>query len=88
MTKLSKSHCMHRRTVLLRGLIGAAAAGLSLEAATANSFKATKKQAGYINRNKPATQMCVRCGFYIEPYDCVIVEGPVSPWGWCNYYED
>ena len=80
---------MHRRCFLRRGLI-AAAAGLALEAAPARaqSGKATKKQAGYIERDKPATQMCAQCGFFIAPTDCVVVEGPVSPWGWCNYYED
>jgi hypothetical protein len=44
--------------------------------------------AGYIDRDHPAAQMCMKCGFYIDPIDCVVVEGPVSPWGWCNYYED
>jgi hypothetical protein len=83
---------MHRRCFLRRGVI-AAAAGLALEAgspraARAQSTKATKKQAGYIERDKPATQMCAQCGFFVAPTDCVVVEGPVSPWGWCDYYED
>ena len=79
---------MHRRCFLRRA--AAATGGLALEAGPvrAASFKATKKQAGYIERDKPATQMCAQCGFYIAPTDCMVVEGPVSPWGWCNYYED
>ena len=81
---------MHRRRFLQRSIIAAAAAGLVREvnAAPAKSFKASKKAAGYVDRDKPASQMCVMCGFYIDPIDCVVVEGPVSPWGWCNYYED
>ena len=90
MTKKPQSPCLQRRRFLQRGLIAAAAAGLASESAAAagNSGKATKKQAGYIERDKPATQMCAQCGFYIAPTDCMVVEGPVSPWGWCNYYED
>ena len=79
---------MHRRRFLQRGVLGAATAGLGLKAARAASFKATKKQAGYINRNHPATQMCAQCHAFIAPNDCTLVEGPVSVWGWCNYYED
>ena len=90
MIKQAKPNCMHRRRFLRRSVIGAIATRLALEtgAAQADSSKATKKQAGYIDRYKPATQMCAQCGFYIAPTDCVVVEGPVSPWGWCNYYED
>jgi hypothetical protein len=25
------------------------------------------------------------CHFFLDPDQCVIVEGPVSPRGWCNY---
>ena len=64
--------------------------GMAKEAAAAptKSSKASKKVAGYIERDHPAVQMCASCGFYIDPIDCMVVEGPVSPWGWCNYYED
>ena len=88
--KQTKSVCMHRRLFLQRSIIGAAAAGTAREAGAApsKSFKASKKVAGYIDRDHPAAQMCMKCGFYIDPIDCVVVEGPVSPWGWCNYYED
>ena len=85
-----KQGCMHRRRFLQRSIIGAAATGLALEATAAptKSLKASKKVAGYIERDHPAAQMCMTCGFYLDPIDCVVVEGPVSPWGWCNYYED
>jgi hypothetical protein len=52
------------------------------------SFKATKKQAGYIVRDNPATQMCAQCLYFIAPNDCVVVQGPIGPLGWCNYYGD
>ena len=56
--------------------------------ARAQSGKMTKKQAGYIDRKKKAAQMCAQCLYFIEPNDCVIVQGPVSPTGWCTYYGD
>jgi hypothetical protein len=50
--------------------------------------KASKKVAGYIEKSDDSTQNCSQCHFYINPFNCMIVEGPVSPWGYCNYYAD
>jgi hypothetical protein len=79
---------MHRRRFLKRGVI--TTAGLALQAApvSAKSFKASQKVAGYIERDHPESQMCLQCHAYLPPTDCSFVEGPVSPWGWCNYYND
>jgi hypothetical protein len=87
MTEQTKSGALHRRRFLKRCLFGAATA-LEAGPAHSDSFKATKKLAGYINRDHPATQMCVSCHSFIAPNDCTLVEGPVSAWGWCNYYSD
>jgi hypothetical protein len=80
-----------RRQLLQCTVLGAATAAIGLEGDAAQaktSFKATKKQAGYIVRDKPATQMCAQCLYFIAPNDCVVVQGPISPLGWCNYYGD
>jgi hypothetical protein len=50
--------------------------------------KASKKVAGYIDKKKDSTQNCTHCHFYIDPLECMLVEGPVSPWGYCNYFAD
>jgi len=50
--------------------------------------KASKKVAGYLEKSDDSTQNCSQCHFYINPFNCMIVEGPVSPWGYCNYYAD
>jgi hypothetical protein len=50
--------------------------------------KANKQLAGYIEKTPFASQTCVQCHFFIDPDDCEIVEGPVSPTGYCNYYAD
>jgi len=75
-----------RRELWRRGVIGtvAAVAGLKTGVARAQG-KATKKQAGYIPHGKVA-QSCSTCGYFTEPKDCVLVQGPVSPSGWCTYY--
>jgi len=50
--------------------------------------KASKKLAGYIDKPDASAQNCSQCHFYLAPFDCIVVEGPVSPWGYCNYYAD
>jgi len=50
--------------------------------------KASKKLAGYIEKTDDSAQSCGGCHFYLAPFDCIVVEGPVSPWGYCNYYAD
>jgi hypothetical protein len=79
---------MHRRIFLRRGFIGVMAAALGFSPARAQWRKMTKKEAGYIARDKPASQMCAQCLYFIDPNDCVMVEGPISPLGWCKYYGD
>jgi len=90
MTKQTAPRGLHRRCFLKHGAIGAAMAGLAadIDAADAKSFKASQKVAGYIERDHPESQMCLQCHAFLPPTDCTFVEGPVSPWGWCNYYED
>ena len=82
---------MHRRSVLLRCLTGAGAAGLVLAGgpARAQSFpKSTKAEAGYVDRAQPEIQYCAVCVYFMTPDDCSIVEGPVSPLGSCDYFDD
>jgi hypothetical protein len=78
---------LNRRRFLKRSLIGAGALAAG-PAGAAEWSKMTRKQAGYIERGKSAAQMCAQCLYFIDPNDCVIVQGPVSPHGWCTYYGD
>jgi hypothetical protein len=86
MTK--KPKCMHRRRFLQRSAETTTGLALVVVPAHANSFKASQKLAGYIERDHPESQMCLQCHSFVPPTDCTLVEGPVSPWGWCNYYSD
>jgi hypothetical protein len=83
---MGKQIIIDRREVWRYGLIGTvgAIAGLKTSIAHAQS-KATKKQAGYIPRGKGG-QSCSTCGYFSEPNNCVLVQGPVSATGWCSYY--
>jgi hypothetical protein len=79
---------MHRRRFLQRSAVTTAGLALDVVPAHAKSFKASQKLAGYIERDHPESQMCLQCHSFLPPTDCALVEGPVSPWGWCNYYSD
>ncbi len=48
--------------------------------------QASKQIAGYYEKPMGSAQDCSSCHFYISPDACVLVNGPVSPWGYCNYY--
>lgn len=66
-------------------------AGLGLGAGSAQaqaSFKMSKVTAGYTLRDKTASEICGHCLYFIVPDECMIVEGKVSPYGWCTYYYD
>jgi hypothetical protein len=78
-----------RRHVLKQCLRAPLAAGMALASpARAEWRKMTKKEAGYVEKAKSAAQTCAQCLYYIDPNDCVIVQGPVRPNGWCTYYGD
>jgi hypothetical protein len=42
--------------------------------------------AGYVDRGKRGPETCGFCHYFIDPDQCVIVEGPVNAaTGWCDY---
>lgn len=75
--------CLTRRHLI--ALSALAAGGAQAEPKT---MKASKKVAGYIDKPDVSAQNCSQCHFYLDPFDCMIVQGPVSPWGYCNYFAD
>jgi len=72
--------------VLLNILAGAGLGAGSVQAQS--SFKMSKLAAGYTERDKNASEICGHCLYFIVPEECMIVEGKVSPYGWCTYYYD
>jgi hypothetical protein len=77
--------CITRRRLIALSALATGAAHAQQKPAI---VKASKKVAGYIEKSDDSTQNCSQCHFYIDPFDCMIVQGPVSPWGYCNYYAD
>lgn len=73
-----------------RGLFHAAgAAALSLVALAASAgaaiAKMAQKAAGYQDKAKNE-QECSGCALFKSPDSCTLVEGPISPEGWCRFY--
>ena len=87
---VSKSRsCISRRHLIGLSALGVAAGlGRARAQQAPKITKASKQLAGYIEKTPYATQTCVSCHFFIDPDDCEIVEGPVNPTGYCNYYAD
>jgi hypothetical protein len=99
--KPSGCRSLTRRNFVLLSALGPAAAATAARAQEAEpapeptpeppkwgSFRATKEAAGYIVYAEPATQDCASCHSFIPPDDCLLVEPPVHPQGWCNWYSD
>jgi hypothetical protein len=47
--------------------------------------KLTKAAAHYQDQPK-GTELCAGCPYFIQPSSCVVVEGEISPGGWCPIY--
>lgn len=77
-----------RRLIALSALAAGSAQAQQKRPAAKSSMKASKKLAGYIDKPDFSAQNCAQCHFFVDPFDCLIVEGPVSPWGYCNYFAD
>jgi hypothetical protein len=84
-TSLVQSPAFSRRVVLLRSAgcaAGAAAVLLPLKQAAAKM-----KQASVEYQDSPkGDQECSNCSLFQEPNACTIVDGEISPKGWCKFW--
>jgi hypothetical protein len=83
---------LSRRSVLQGVTSGVVAAPIILTAPmiltmtnSALATKMSKAAAGYQNHPK-GNQSCANCKFFILPSSCTLVEGPISPRGWCRLW--
>ena len=78
-----------RRRILLRGVLyalGGAAAGRLVRPERAFAAdKVSKQQAGYQDSAK-GDNRCDKCEQFQPPASCKLVEGAVSPSGYCNFF--
>lgn len=74
------------RRSLLRG-VAVAAGSAAFLAATVEpaAAKMTQQAAGY--QDKPSgDQTCASCALFQAPASCTLVDGTISPNGWCRFY--
>lgn len=80
------------RRQLLRGTAIAAggatllAVTLSTTAARAQAAKISQADAAYQGTAK-GEQSCANCSLFVAPSSCGVVEGTISPTGWCKLYQ-
>jgi len=72
------------RRVAIYGVGAAIIRSLGLNLATAQA-KVTQKTVSYQDRPK-GTQRCDGCNNFQPPNACKLVEGEVSPQGWCSLF--
>jgi hypothetical protein len=64
---------------------GLAAAAKAQEYHPQDQLKLTKAAARYQDQPKD-NQLCAGCPYFISPSSCVMVEGDISPNGWCPMF--
>jgi hypothetical protein len=70
-----------RRLVLL-----AVPAALALPFGLARGAEKMSKQAAQYQDAPHGIAMCATCSLFVEPHSCKVVEGDISPNGWCKAY--
>ena len=55
-----------------------------------SSWKVSPQSVHYVDKGAQGggAQVCAQCHYYIDPIECVVVEGYVSPHGFCDFYMD
>lgn len=72
----------HPRRMVLRGLLATGCALCLPRLSLAQAGKMNKAQAQYQDQPK-GDQKCSNCMHFIAPNSCLLVEGNISPEGWC-----
>jgi len=63
----------------------ASATGVALSTAAEAQTKAPQKLVAYQSTPKEG-HSCATCMYFEPPNACKVVEGPISPAGWCNLW--
>ena len=58
-----------------------------VEAHIAHGGKISKMEANYTDNSPSRNEQCRHCANFMSPDKCHIVEGIISPTGWCEYFE-
>ena len=88
MSDNTKGQSISRRNILRGATVlagGAALVAGALAPASAQSGKMTQQAAAYQDGPKNG-QKCMDCSFYVQPQACKLVDGTISPVGWCKFF--
>jgi len=80
-----QSMALSRRTIVTRSVAGATGAAVLLGLATEVSAKMAQKAVEYQDTPK-GDQQCSNCSLFQEPNSCTLVDGEISPAGWCKFW--
>jgi len=85
MTCTSQSGRISRRLILLRGAGCAAGAAASLIPLKQAAAKMSQQSVAYQDSPK-GDQQCNNCSLFQAPSGCTLVDGNISPTGWCKFW--
>jgi len=80
-----QSMALSRRTIVTRSVAGAVGAAVLLGLVTEASAKMAQKSVEYQDTPK-GDQECSNCSLFQEPNACTLVDGEISPKGWCKFW--
>jgi high potential iron-sulfur protein len=81
----TSSRALSRRTILAHGAGCAAGAAALLLPARPAAAKMSQPSVAYQDSPK-GDQQCSNCSLFQEPEGCTLVDGKVSPAGWCKFW--
>jgi hypothetical protein len=84
-TLTGASRDVSRRDLLRRAAITAGSAVVLVASAMPAEAKMTQTAAAYQGTAK-GDQSCANCALFQAPSSCTLVDGTVSPNGWCRFY--
>lgn len=82
---LAKKTAVTRRMLLKAGTVAAGAVAFAAAAIRPAEAKMSQASAGYQDKPKIG-QTCSTCALFKAPSSCTLVDGTISPDGWCRFY--
>lgn len=84
-TEPRQRRAVSRRTLLVCTVTGAAGAAALFASARQAQAKMAQTAAGYQDSPK-GDQQCSTCSLFQAPNGCQLVDGNISPSGWCKFF--
>ena len=78
--QISRRHVFKAMATFVGGAVAIASGR-----AAAQETKFSKEDSDYQDEPKD-NETCEYCALFIAPHGCTVVEGEVSPKGWCKYW--